>query len=209
MSVTKEQLAGGGVYRLSAVSGLIAGVSAAGVSFAFRNPSTEKACRLLYLAAKVRTVAGFTAAQELALAAHIVTSFDTGNYTSGVDLSNPASAPAYVNTALMLDSGYSYTTPRTKSVLTTGCARISDTGALSHSGSPVIQASPFAWDASSELAAAATVQKGLANLVYAPDRDGEAHLDFGSNAGFILRWPIALGAGGTARLAVDMVWAER
>ena len=209
MSASKEKTAGANIFRLGATSGLITGVSADGVAFAFRNPSSEKCCRLLYLALKARTITGFTAAQELALAAHVVTSFDTGNYAGGTDLSNPASSPAYVNAGLTLDSTYSYTTPRTKSVLVTGNARISTTAALTHSGSPVIQSQPFLWETFSELAAAATVQKGLCDAIYAPDRDVDHHHDFGLNAGFIVKWPIALGAGGTVRLNVEMVWAER
>jgi len=114
-----------------------------------------------------------------------------------------------VNPGLTIDSSYVYTTPRTKSVLTTGCARISDTAALSHSGSPVIQSQPFLSDAFSELASAATVQRGGVVLEYAPVRDVDHYLDFGQNAGFIVRWPVALGAGGTVRLGVEMLWGER
>lgn len=209
MSIRTEQLAGGNVFRLHAVSGLITGLSANDVAFALRNPSADKSLRLLHLSAKARTVAGFTAGQEMAVAAHLVTSFASASYSGGTDLSDPASAPAYINVALPLGSTYSYATPRTKSALTSGCARIATTGALSHSGTPVIQSQPFAWDTFSELAAAATVQKGLVDVIYAPDRDVDHHLDFGSNAGFIVKWPVALGSGGTVRLNVEMVWAER
>ena len=209
MSARSEKIAGSNIYRLCAVSGPIAGVAANGVVFAFRNPSTEKAIRLLYLAVKARAVLGFTAAQEVAVAAHLVTSFAAANYTSGTDLSNPASNPAYVNADLVLDATYSYTTPRTKSVLLTGNVRISDTGALAHAGAPVIAAPPLGWDCYGELAAAATVDKGRSDIVYAPDRDVDHHLTFGSDAGFIVRLPVALGAGGTLRVAVEAVWGER
>jgi len=209
MSATFEKTAGANIFRLGATSGLITGTSANGVILAWRNPSSEKAQRLLYLALKLRTVSGFTAAQEVALAAHVVTSFATANYSGGTDLSDPASNPAYVNAGLMLNSAYSYTTPRTKSVLATGNVRIATTGALTHAGSPVIQSQPFLWDTFSELATVATVQKGLCDLIYAPDRDVDHHLDFGSDAGFVVRLPIALGAGGTVRLNVEAVWAER
>lgn len=209
MGAEREQVGGANVFRLSAVSGLVTGVSANGVVFALRNPSSEKALRLLYLAIKARTVAGFTGAQELAVAAHLVTSFDAANYSGGTDLTNPASAPGYVNVNLPIRSDYSYTTPRTKSVLTTGCGRIADTGALTHGGSPVIQAQPFAWNAFSELATGAAVPKGGCDLIYACDRDGDQQLDFGSDAGFIVKVPIALGAGGTVRFHVDALFAER
>jgi hypothetical protein len=209
MSIRTEQLAGGNVFRLHAVSGLIAGAGAAGVGFALRNPSADKSLRLLHLSAKARTIAGFTAAQELALAAHLVTSFASANYSGGTDLSNPASAPAYRNVALPLGAAYSFTTPRTKSVLTTGCARISDTSALTHGGAPTIQAAPLAWDAFSELATGATIPTGRADLEVPIDRDFEGYLELPQDSGVIVRFPVALGAGGTVRLAVTAIWAER
>jgi hypothetical protein len=210
MSASFEKTAGANIFRLGATSGLITGTAANAVVFAFRNPSaSEKGLRLLYLGLKARTVSGFTTAQEVALAAHVVTSFNALNYTGGTDLSNPASNPAYVNAGLMLNSAYSYTTPRTKSVLATGNVRIATTDALAHAGTPVIQSQPFLWDAFAELGAAATVHKGLCDLIYAPDRDVDHHLDFGADAGFVVRLPIALGAAGTIRLNVEAVWAER
>jgi hypothetical protein len=197
---------GGKIYRLAAVSGLITGVSADGVLFAFRNPAASgKALHFVDLRAKVRTVAGFTAAQEFAAAAHWVSSFDDASYTGGTDLSDPASNPAYVLEDQVLDASTSYTTPRSKSVLVAGNVRIADTGALSHGGSPVIRSQPFAWDAYAELAAAATVHKGRAELVYAP----AGSQPVGEDAGFIIKAPIALGAGGTARLFVEVRWFER
>lgn len=209
MSASSEKISGANIFRLAATSGLITGTSAGDVVFAWRNPSTTKMQRLLYLALKWRTVAGFTAAQEMALAVHVVTSFGAANYTGGTDLSDPASSPAYLNTGLVLDSTYSYTTPKTKSVLLTGNVRIASTGALSQGAAPTVQSQPFAWDAFSELAAAATVHKGRADIVHAPRRDFGFELDFGSDAGFVAKLPIALAAGGTGRLSVEVVWAER
>jgi hypothetical protein len=212
MSATSENIAGARIFRLAATSGLITGTSAGDVAFAFRNPSlaaSPVAMRLLFLALKWRTVAGFTSAQELALAAHIVTSFGLANYTGGTDLSKPDTNPAYLNTGLVVDSTYSYTTPKTKSVLASGNVRIATTGALTQGAAPTVQSQPFAWEAFSELAAAATVQKGLADIIYAPDRDFDHKLDFGADAGFVVKLPIALGAGGTGRLSVEAIWAER
>ncbi len=196
---------GGRLFRLAATSGLITGVSANGVIFAWRNPSTDKPQHLAYLKAKWRTVAGFTAAQEMALALHLVSSFDGANYTGGTDLSDPASSPAYVRP----DAGFgaSLTQNRIESVLVSGNVRIADTGALSHGGSPVIQSQPFLWESFAELAAAATVHKGHADLVYDPQVQGE--LVLATSGGFIIRPPIALGAGGTGRLSVEVGWYER
>lgn len=205
---TKAQFirsSGGRLFRLHAVSGLVTGLSANDVLFAFRNPDTVLPLCLQSVRAKWRTVAGFTASQEVAIAAHLVSSFAATNYASGTDLSNPASSPAYVRR----DSGFgaTLTEPRSKSRLVAGNVRISDTGALTHAGSPVIQASPFIWDSYAELAAAATVHKGRAELAFDPTDQDE--LEVGADGGFIIRAPIALGAGGTGRLSVEVCWFER
>ena len=205
---SKSQLirsSGGRLFRLHAVSGLITGLSANDVMFAFRNPDTTLPLCLQSLKAKWRTVAGFTAAQEVAIAAHLVSSFAATNYASGTDLSHPTSNPAYVRR----DVGFGATLiePRSKSRLVTGNVRISDTGALTHAGSPVIQAHPFLWDNSAELAAAATVAKGRAEIAFDPSDQDE--LEVGADGGFIIRAPVALGAGGTGRLSVEVCWFER
>lgn len=206
MNVQTIQSSGGKIYRLAAVSGLITGVSADGVLFAFRNPtSSGKPLHLLDVRARARTIAGFTAAQELALGAHFVSSFVAANYSGGTDLSNPASNPAYVLEGASLDAATSYTVTRSESVLATGNVRIAGTDALTHAGSPVIRSQPFAYDAYADLAAAATVQKGRLDLGYAP----ELSQPLGEDAGFIVKAPIALGAGGTVRLFVEVRWFER
>lgn len=205
---TKAQLvrsSGGRLYRLHAVSGLITGLSANDVVFAFRNPDTTLPLCVQAVRAKWRTVAGFTAAQEMALGLHLVSSFAAANYTGGTDLSNPASSPAYVRR----DAGFgsTLTEAKSKSRLVSGNVRIADTGALSHAGAPVIQASPFVWDSYAELAAAATVHKGRLDFGFDPTDQDE--LEVGADGGFIIRAPIALGAGGTGRLSVEVCWFER
>jgi hypothetical protein len=194
---------GGRLFRLAATSGLITGLSANDVMFAWRNPDSFQ--WIAELRVKWRTVAGFTAAQEMALGAHLVSSFAATNYASGTDLSNPASNPAYIRQ----DEGFgaSLTKATEKSRLVSGNVRISDTGALTHAGSPVIQSQPFLWDAYAELAAAATVHKGRAEMLFAPNDQRE--LVLGADGGFIVRAPVALGAGGTGRLSVEVSWYER
>lgn len=209
MSASRERIAGGRVFRLAATSGLITGLSANDVVLAWRWPATEVLQTLLYLSLKWRTVAGFTTAQELALAAHVVTSFGAANFTGGTDLSDPASNPAYANTELPLDSSYSYVVPGTKSQLVAGNVRIATTGTLTQGAAPTVKSQPFLWDEFSELAASASTHKGIMDLVYAPDRDVDDALCFGGDAGFIVRTPIALGAAGTGRLSVEAVWHER
>lgn len=193
---------GAKLFRLAATSGLITGVSANDVLFAWRNP--ELLQFVAELRVKWRTVAGFTAAQEMAIAAHLVSSFDAANYSGGTDLSNPTSNPAYIR----CDEGFgaSLTTARDKTRLVSGNVRIADTGALTHGDSPTIQSQPFLWDAFAELGAAATVHKGRADLVYAPNDHRE--LVFGADGGLVIRAPIAMGAGGTGRLSVEVCWYE-
>lgn len=206
----REKIAGGRVFRLAGVSGLITGVAADGVLFAWRNPSADIVQHLVALTLKWRTVSGFTAAQEVAIAAHHVTAFDAAspaNYAGGTDLSNPASNPAYVNLDEIINSAYSYTESNSKSVLATGNVRIATIAALTHAGTPVIASQPFGWDAFAELAAGASVQKGVCDVLYRPAHGG--YQRFGSNAGFVVRAPIALGAGGTGRLGVEVAWFER
>lgn len=205
---TNSQLirsSGGKLFRLHAVSGLVTGLSANDVMFAFRNPDAAVPLAVQSVRAKWRTVAGFTAAQELAIALHLVSSFDDENYAGGTDLSDPATDPAYVRR----DAGFgaSLADTRTKSRLVSGNIRIATTGALTHGGTPVIQAHPFLWDSSAELAAAATVHKGRAELSFDPTDLDE--LEVGADGGFVIRAPIALGAGGTGRLSVEVCWFER
>lgn len=202
---TPAQIARSGgakLFRLAATSGLITGLSANDVMFAWRNPDSFQ--WLAELRVKWRTVAGFTAAQEMALGAHLVSSFVAANYSGGTDLSNPASSPAYIRN----DEGFgaSLSKATEKSRLVSGNVRISDTGALTHAGSPVIQSQPFLWDAYAELAAAATVHKGRAEMLFAPNDLRE--LVLGSDGGFIIRAPVALGGGGTGRLSVEVAWYE-
>jgi hypothetical protein len=208
---TAAQLArasGARLFRMSAVSGLITGVAQDGVVFAHLNPSSTVVQHLVEVQLKYRTVAGFTSAQEMALAASWVTAFGSpaANYTSGTDLSDPASNPAYVHLNQPLGSSVSFTDERTKSVLASGNVRIADTGALSHAGSPTIKSQPFAWDNFSELAAGASIHKGFFDFKWQPSNDAEGKL--GENAGFVVRPPVAMGAGGTGRFHISYVWYE-
>lgn len=214
---TAAQLArasGGRIFRMSAVSGLITGIAQDGVVFAHRNPSSSVLQELVEINVKYRTVAGFTAAQEMALEGRWVTAFDTAspaNFSGGTDLSDPASSPAYIHLNLPIQNNATFTTSftdeRTKSVLVSGNVRIATTAALTHGGTPVVKSQPFEWDNFSELAAAATVNKGFFDWRWRPSNQAEGKI--GENAGFVLRTPVAMGAGGTGRFKIDYVWVER
>lgn len=201
---------------MSARSGLVAGVvSADGVLFAWRNPPTlldgsasRVGQRLKMLVVKARTVTGFPTAQEIALSAHVVSAFGSpaANYTGGTDLSDQTTANAIRR--LGPDPGPK---PQQLSVLQTGNVRIATTGALSHAGSPTIDAHPFASDSWNELAAGSTVQTGGCDLIWTPSPEGSDHckgLLMLPGTGFLVRVPIALGATGTIRLWLEAFFEE-
>lgn len=193
--------------HLTALSGVIAASLAAdSVLFALRNPHTNTAAlRLKRLVAKWRTIAGYTASQELALGAYEVSAFGASpaDYTGGTDV---AAAVRLIGPDSSAKLGQAQAT-----VLAAGNARIATTAGLSHAGSPTIAAQPFAYGAANELAAAATVPKGAFDLVWEPSsegRDNRKGLVLIPGRGFVIRNPIALGAGGTGRLFVEAFWEE-
>lgn len=196
-------------FQLAAKSGVIAAATGAdSVLFAWRNPSTTVVQYLHRLEIKVRTVTGYSAAFENGVEARDVSSFATANYTGGTDLSHPSTA---ANKAYIRISVDPLSKPKQESILATGNVRIATTGALSHAGAPVISAHPFAFDSFGELITADTVHKGFYDLVWdAPFVAGEfVPRPFGSDAGFVIRNPVATAAAGTFRMWVSAVWSER
>ena len=207
-------------FNLSAASGLIAGaVSADGVFFAWRNPPTrlegstsvtnERGQRLKMLACQLRTITGFPTAQEIAISAHYVSAFGAtpADYTGGTDLSDQAGGTDAIR-RLGADVGPK---PHQESVAATGNVRIATTAALSHAGSPTIETHGFARNSYFELAAASTIQEGGCDLIWTPSPEGSAHdkgLILQPTTGFILKFPIALGATGTVRAFVEVFWEE-
>lgn len=196
---------------MSALSGVVAASLAAdAVLFALRNPPLRAdgsangvAIRLKRLVAKWRTIAGYTASQEVALAAYEVSAFGASpaDYTGGTDI-------AAAVRALGPDTSPK---PAQVSVLQSGNARIATTAGLAHAGTPTIATHPFAYEGANELAAAATVAKNGFDLVFTPSWEGSDHrkgLVFLPGRGFVIRNPIALGAGGTGRLYVELVFEE-
>lgn len=198
-------------FHLSAVSGIVAASLAAdSVLFALRNPPTTPlgatnaaAFRLKRLVAKWRTITGYTASQELSLAAYEVSAFGgtPADYTGGTDIA--------ANVRILGPDTQSK--PAAATFLQSGNARIATTAGLSHGGTPTIASQPFAYDGANELAAAATVAKGAFDMVWQPSDEGADNckgLIFRPGTGFVIRNPIALGAGGTGRLFVELYWEE-
>lgn len=192
-------------FHVSGLSGVVAASLAANsVLFHFRNPDTNTAaCRLKRVVAKWRTVTGYTASQEVSMAAAYVSAFGVApaDYTGGTSLG------ATIRT-LGPDTA---SKPKRLTILADGNVSIATTAGLSHAGAPTIAAQPFAYDGANELAAAATVSKGGFDMTWQPSDEGVDNrkgLVLIPGTGFVIRNPIALGAGGTGRLFVEAYWEE-
>jgi hypothetical protein len=183
-------------YRFCASTGLLTGVAAgsasAGHIFALRWSNASKLFGLRYFRATWNTIVGFTAAQEVGLDLFITRSYTVAH--SGGTAVNVSGAGGFKKKATHSDS-----------VLFAGTCQISTTGALTN-GTHTIDAVAIAANQYAELAAAATVAKGRFCLEFNAENRGRIIL--AQNEGFILRNQIAMGAGGTARVNIEMEWEE-
>jgi len=182
-------------YRLAATSGLLtavaAGTATAGYLFAFRWGSATEACLLHRVIAKWRTIAGFTAAQEINLDIIRATGFSAS--TTG-------------GTAATL-TGNNTLKRTSQNVTQLTDARIGTTTALT-AGTQTLDTMSMAFDGASEMATGAAI----------PRTSFEVEADFTvvrggplvllQNEGFIVRNLILMGAGGTARVSVEVDWSE-
>jgi hypothetical protein len=189
-----------GAYRTGAYSGLITGVAGGSATnghlWAVRwAPTTAPAAnavekRRFALVTRLRargvTIVGFTAAQEVLLALFKLTGY-TAAHTGGTALT-PSKKRAAAPTTLM-----------------TG--RVANTAQLT-AGTHVLDTDPIASGAFSELAAAATVPKGVADLFLSTEDLAQYPIVLAPNEGLLIRSEIAMGAGGTMRLGVEMDWLE-
>jgi hypothetical protein len=175
-------------YRLSSTSGLLttiaAGTSTLGHCGVVRFTSTAG---LKFFVKRLRvhweTVAGFTAAQELAFAAFKLSAY-TAAHTGG-------------NAVTVQGVGHSVTPSLT--------ARLGDTTALT-AGTQTIGAQILS-GRFAELAALATVQKGFIDEEVNDDVEPIAVL--AHQEGILVRNEILQGAGGTGRLTMELLGYER
>lgn len=184
-----------GAYRLGAYTGALtvvaAGTATAGHLFAARWSHATKLALVTFFRARWSTIAGFTAAQEVGMDLVVARSY-TAAHTGGTAITLTANA--------LKKSSLHGTT-------TLADARIGATGALT-AGTHTLDAQPMASGFYSELAAGAAVPKGFFELVYqAPDLATHP-LVLTQDTGLVLRNVILMGAGGTARVAVEMEWLE-
>lgn len=184
----------GGRYRLGMQSGLITTIAAASATaghlFAFRWGSAVSVCLIHKIAVEWTTIAGFTAAQEVGLDLVRATAY-SASHTGGT---------AAVLTAPNLKKRQSMAA----SLLTD--ARMATTTALT-AGTHTLDGQGMAFGGFAELAAGATVGKGRFALDVVFDND-HGPLELATNEGLILRNAILMGAGGTARVKIEMSWSE-
>lgn len=190
-----------GAYRVAAVSGLLTGVAAgsasAGHLFALRwaPAKTERQnwFVLQRLYARLITVTGFTAAQEVGMDLSIARSYSArhsgGNAVALVGTPNAGQKRSGMPTSIVDDM------------------RIGSTGALTN-GTETLDAAPIASRSYADLAAAATVAKGACEIVIAGDTSAQYPIVLAPNEGLVLRNTVAMGAGGTCRLVVELDWLE-
>lgn len=184
-----------GAYRTCGLSGLIttiaAGTGSAGHLFSFRWSHATKFCVVTKLRAKWTTVAGFTAAQEVGMDAYVARSY-TADHGGGTALTLTG------NNAKKLVSHGTMNVPS---------IRIASTTALTGS-SFTLDAHPIAYGGFSELAAGAAVPKGFFQLDVVEETTSGHPLILSTNEGLVIRNTILMGAGGTARVGVEIDWLE-
>lgn len=183
-----QRLARDPFYSLIGVSGLLTTVAArtssAGHVFAARFVSASKVFAVTRLRVYWQTIAGFTAAQEMALAAFKLTGYSAA-HTGGSAVSTFARSPVFGASGLS--------------------ARIGSTGALT-AGTQTIGAQ-LLQGSFSELANSALLHKGFID----EQREDPDHpvCILENEEGILVSNEILMGAGGTGRLTVEIDGFER
>ncbi len=184
-----------GAYRDGSKTGLLTGVSAptatAGHIWAVRwAPAVTEAKRRLAVVTRLRarwfTIAGFTAAQEVGFDLYKLTGYTVAH--SGSTALAPQKKNAVFPTAIM-----------TGQIATTGDVT---------AGTQTIGTDQLASASYAELAAAATVPKGAFEIFLSTEDLDRYPIVLAANEGLLLRNSILMGAGGTARVSVEMDWLE-
>lgn len=183
-----QRLARDAFYSLVGASGLITTVAArtssAGHVFAARFVSASKVFAVTRLRVYWQTISGFTAAQEMALAAFKLTGYSAA-HTGGSAVAALARSPDFAASGLS--------------------ARIGDTGALT-AGTHTI-GSQLLRGSFSELADSALLHKGFID----EQREDADHpiCVLENEEGILVSNEILMGAGGTGRLTVELDGFER
>lgn len=202
-----------GAYVTAPPSGLLttvaAGTASAGHVWAFQWPAITAAqtnageARRFAIIQRVRiraaTVTGFTAAQEVRFALFKLTGY-TAPHTGGV---------ATVVPTKKRTGAVAGVAPPAHGVMPASRAviQIGNTGALTD-GTHDAPIDPIRVAAYSELAAAATVQKGFYEGLMSTEDIITHPMVLQGDEGLMLRNEIVMGAGGTVRLVVECDWVE-
>lgn len=181
-------------HRLSMTSGLLtviaAGTATAGHLAALRWISASKVMLIHNIETKWRTIAGFTAAQEMAL--DVIGA-------SGYSASHTAGTPA----VLTSPTGKKRSDFTTLVMGTDLDARIGTTAALT-AGTHTLGTQQLQQDQFAELAAGATVPKGRLDMAWEANENEGGAIQLLTNEGLVWRNLILMGAGGTGRLTVSI-----
>jgi hypothetical protein len=196
VSARSPDFGANGAYRLCEETGLITGIAAgtasAGHIFALRYAHATKLMLVTMFRARWVTVSGFTAAQEVGLQLFRTTAY-TVAHSGGTSITT---------------TGEELRKRATHGNANNITANISTTGALTN-GTHTIGTHKLAAGSFAELAAGAAVPKGFFEIGFKMGDPGwEYPLVLSQNQGLILRNSILMGAGGTARVAVEMEWLE-
>ena len=188
-----------GAYRIAVTSGLVTGLSAGDPIFSLRwapslptsNPRQLTTFVLQRMRVKWRTITDFTATQEAGIDVFLARAFtasDSGG-TAATLTTNNAKKRTSFPTTLLTD------------------LRIATTGALTP-GTRTLDAQPIASDVYSDLANAATVQKGRVDVEVLDQDQDRYPIVLAPNEGIVVENRITMGAGGTARVIVEIDWLE-
>jgi hypothetical protein len=186
-----------GSYRIAAFSGLMttiaAGTASAGHVFSFRWSDATNLCLVRYLKIRWAVITGFTGAQELAFDAYVARGYsaDHGGGTSITLGGNNQKKRTSMGTSL---------------VTTAASARIASASALTGS-SFTLDANPILVGMGKTLAAGATVQDASFESVLDMTAS-EYPVVLAQNEGIVARNVVLMGAAGTVRMAVEIVWDE-
>lgn len=187
----------GGAFRTALsttdLTVVAARTATAGAVCSFRNPHTTTLCLVQRVRARWHTNAGFTAAQLVGLGIFQVRPW-TVAYTGGTAVTTTAP----------------FGKKRTAHGTSVVEARISTTGTLTGSATNTIDTLPIAMGYFAELAAGAAVPKGYFEVEWsAVNHAQDQPIVLAQNEGIIVTNEVLMGAGGTARVVVEIDWVER
>lgn len=202
-----------GAYASAPPSGLLttvaAGTASAGHLWAMQWPAITAAqtaggeARRFAIIQRLRirawTITGFTAAQEVRFALFKLTGY-TAPHTGGVAVVVPT--PKRTGNAAANVPPAHGVMPASRAVI-----QIGNTGALTD-GTHAAPGDPIRVAAYSELAAAATVQKGQFDGLFSTEDLIQHPIVLQADEGLLVRNEVLMGAGGTVRLIVECDWVE-